>query len=636
MSTGLLIALLAKSSVVAGLGLGLSHLVARRSEDRVDVLRATVCILLALPVLMAFGPALSLALLPAAPAVAPPAALWVGDLKPVEGVTVSGELLLPSLGQTLALAWTVGALIVAGRFAAGVWTLSRWTQAGRPVKGEVWTRALETIAPHARPTLKSSERITSPLSWGLPPGAVLLDSATLNRPQTAAAVMAHEMAHIRRRDWLFLVLSRLTLALFWFNPLVWALHRSLIERSEEAADAVAVGQVDRHAYARALIGLAAAPGPLNTSLAATAMAGDGRSLKRRIATLMTDKTPARRPAVILTAVAALAAVATPIAALEISARAPKATPAVLPFASAAAAPAAAAAPFAQTAPQAAAAPAAEPRTGFFNLATWGFTPPAPPAPPSPLTAPLAPLAPIAPLGGLMAPPAPPAPPVPPVPPSYNGQHTYSYNGRSWEELTPEERQHVEEARQAAVEAREAAMHARAQAEEARAHAADARARAEADRRQADVARRQADFDRSQADIARQHADAARIAADHARAAGEHARRLGLAQAAEGRRQAAEAQAQARVAMASAVQARADARVNMRMGAENMRRGAEQLRQESRRLEDPSYRARQIRENAERGNTVTDAELRAAGRRMPGQAADMDRRADELEARSNEV
>lgn len=613
MSTALLIALLAKSSVVAGLGLGLSHLVARRAEDRVDVLRATVCILLALPVLMTFGPALSLALLPAAPAVAQPAALWVGDLTPVEGVTVSGELFLPSLGQTLALVWTLGALIVGGRFAAGVWTLSRWTEAGRPVKGEVWTRALETVAPHARPTLKSSERITSPLSWGLPPGAVLLDPATLNRPQTAAAVMAHEMAHIRRRDWLFLVLSRMVLALFWFNPLVWVLHRSLIERSEEAADAVAVGQVDRHDYARALIGLAAAPGSPNAPMAATAMAGDGRSLKRRIATLMTDKTPARRPTVILTAVAALAAVATPIAALEISARAPKATPAVLGLASPAAA-AAEVAPFIPGSSQTPAAQAAEARSGGFNLAAFGFAPPAPPAPPAPshVSAPPAPPAPPTPMVGLIAPPAPPAPPVPPT---YAGPQTIIYNGRNWEDLTPEERQQVEEARQAAEEARRAA---------------------DAHRRVADRIRLQADRERGQADVLRQQADVARLAADRARIAGEQARRVGLAQAAEASRSADAARAQARVARAEAVRARADARVHMRSGAVQMRQGAEDMRRESRRLNDPEYRARQIRENAERGHTVTDAELRALAPRLLRQADELEQRANELAARAEEA
>ena len=614
MSAALLIALLAKSSVVAGLGLGLSHLAVRRAEDRVDVLRATVCILLAVPVVMAFAPALSLALLPAPPEVAPPLVIWTGDVSPAEGVTVSGSLLWPSLGEALGLAWTVGALIVAGRFVAGVWTLSRWTQAARPVQSEAWTRTLGDLSPHVRPQLRSSDRIASPLSWGLPPGAVLLDPATLSRPQTAAAVMAHELAHIRRRDWLFLVLSRLALALFWFNPLVWLLHRGLIERSEEAADAVAVGQVDRHAYARTLIGLAAAPGPSTLSLAATAMAGDGRSLKRRITALMTDKIPARRPVVILTAVAALAAVATPIAALELQSREMEAAPVIT-------APVAPGATFA-AAPKAPAATGAH--RGVFSLAAFGFSPPVPPAPPAPppphsLVVPPAPPAPLAPFE-MVVPPTPPAAPAPPAPPpAYSGQHIFSYNGRSFEELTPQERQHVEEARQAAVEARQAAIEARAHAMEQRAFAADARARAETDRQNAAAQRA--------------HADSARIAADHARAAGEHARQIGLAYAAEGRRIAAEARTHA---MADALRARADVSVNLRAGAENMRRGAEQLRQESRRLEDPSYRARQIRENAERGARVTDAELRAAGRRMPGQAAEMDRRAAELEARAGDA
>ncbi len=628
MSAALLVALLVKSSVIAGLGLALSHLVVRRAEDRVEVLRATACLLLALPVLMAFGPALSLALLPAAEQFAPPPpALWSGDLRPVEGVTVSGSLFLPSLGQTLALVWTLGAVIVAGRFAAGVWTLSRWTEAARPVKSEAWTGTLGDLSPAVRPLLKSSDRITSPLSWGLYPGAVLIDPATLSRPQTAAAVMAHEMAHIRRRDWLFLVLSRLALALFWFNPLVWLLHRSLIERSEEAADAVAVGQVDRHAYARALIGLAAAPGPQTPSLAATAMAGDGRSLKRRIATLMSDKTPIRRPAVILTAVVALAAVATPIAALEINSRCAEESLSAL----APAAPSAAGAVQA-AAPKTEAAPAVEARRGFFNLAAFGFAPqvppvpPAPPAPPAPpsLSAPPAPPAPPLPFG-MIPPPAPPMPPVPPAPPApppaYSGQHVVTYNGRDWEDLTPQERQHVEEARQAATEARlEADQHRRT---------------ADLARRQADRSRMQADRVRQQADIARQQADSARVAAEHARVAGEHARQIGLVHAAEGRRTAERAQAQARVAMDSARRAQADARVNMRAGVVNMRRGAEQLRQESRRLQDPAYRARQIRENAARGNAVTDAELIAAGRRMPGQAAEMEQNADELAARAED-
>lgn len=95
------------------------------------------------------------------------------------------------------------------------------------------------------------------MSWGLPPGVVLIGDAQLARPECASAVMAHELAHIRRRDWLFLLLSRSALALFWFNPMVWWLHAELAARTEDAADAEALKVLDPGAYARTLIGLAA-------------------------------------------------------------------------------------------------------------------------------------------------------------------------------------------------------------------------------------------------------------------------------------------------------------------------------------------------------------------------------------------
>lgn len=89
-------------------------------------------------------------------------------------------------------------------------------------------------------------------------------------------------------------------------------------------------------------------------------------------------------------------------------------------------------------------------------------------------------------------------------------------------------------------------------------------------------------------------------------------------------------------MEGAREARSNARVHMREGVVNMRRGATRMREESRRLGDADYRARLIRENAERGNTVTDAELRAMAPRMLRQAAEMERRADELAARANDA
>lgn len=68
---------------------------------------------------------------------------------------------------------------------------------------------------------------------------------------------------------------------------------------------------------------------------------------------------------------------------------------------------------------------------------------------------------------------------------------------------------------------------------------------------------------------------------------------------------------------------------MRDGADQMDRGAQQMRGEAVKLRDPAYRAKVIADNRARGNEVTDAELVALSRRMPGQAADMVRQAQQM-------
>lgn len=345
--------LLIRSGLVAGAALGLSTLARRRpAEEQVAILRAGVCLLLVLPLVMAIGPAVSLPLLPPESASPPaaPAEIWAGEVGPVAGVAVHAAVLQPSPLTAAVWVWGGGAIAIVGRFLVGVWTLHRWTRGSRPATAPAWLGALRRLGGRRAPRLLVSPAVPSPLSWGLPPGIVLIDPACHARPEAAPAVLAHELAHLRRRDWLFLALSRLALALFWFNPLVWRLHSELATRSEEAADAAALAEVEPAAYARTLVSLAAGGAPP----AALAMAGSAPTLARRIACIMkTRPTSPPRPLVAALTVAALVAVATPIAAVELAPRPP-------------------APPAAPVAPPAPPAPAAAP-----------VAPPAPPAPPSP-------------------------------------------------------------------------------------------------------------------------------------------------------------------------------------------------------------------------------------------------------------
>jgi len=593
MSAALFLELLIKSGLIAGTGLALAAaLHFRPAADRVDILRATVCLLILLPVLAAVTPGLSLAVLPpVAPLTEAATAqvVWAGAVEPLEGVALSGSILRPSVGDLALWAWAAGALLVLGRFAAGLWTLRRWTRRGRTVTAPAWTRVLARLAPGRRPKLVASSAVGAPLSWGVPPGVVLIGEAQLARPNTARAVLAHELAHLRRGDWVFLILSRVALGLFWFNPLVWAVHAALSARSEEAADAVALGEVDRNTYARALVDLASDFNPP----AALGMAGPAETLSRRIVCIMKPSTPLRRrPVAMALAVSALVAVATPIAALELTARTADAPgqASLRPLAPVAVAPVdATPAPDAVAPPGSAEAvdtvAAVAPMAPVASMDGWyagqdAWAPP-PPPPPLPAAPPAPPAPPAAPAAWGARPPAPPAPPRPPAPPAHAPRAPgWVHSGRT---LTAGERQAVAEARQAAVEARIEARGARREAVEARAHG---RARAAA------------------APEARVHARAAVAAAARARG-------------------------HAALAQEHAAREVANARVHMAAGAEQMVAGARQMRETSVRLRDPAFRATQIAEARERGETVTDAELQALSPRLAEQADELERRAVEL-------
>ncbi|RZI98506.1 MAG: M56 family metallopeptidase, partial [Brevundimonas sp.] len=317
----LLLSLLIKSGVVAGLALCAVWLSGGRSAaERATLLRVAVALLVALPLIALFGPDLTI-WLAATPAAAPVEAF----ILPAAGSAPAAApaFALPALPVWLAIGWGVGVAALLARFGLGVLTLARWTRSGEVVADPAWTTPLARLAGSFAPRLLATDRIASPLSWGVPPGVVLIGAAQLNQPRDAEAVLAHELAHIRRRDWLFLTLSRVAVALFWFNPLVWLLQAELGRLSEEAADADALRHVEPEAYARTLLGLAAD----FTPAAATGMTGPARSLAKRITKVMTQRRPASpRPLVMMAAVGALLAVATPLAAVELSVREERVAP----------------------------------------------------------------------------------------------------------------------------------------------------------------------------------------------------------------------------------------------------------------------------------------------------------------------
>ncbi|MEO5612755.1 MAG: M56 family metallopeptidase [Sphingomicrobium sp.] len=170
--------------------------------------------------------------------------------------------------------------------------------------------------------LLTSDELPSPISWGVVRPVILLNSEATQSHLEAEAIIAHELAHVANFDWAKLLLSRVAVALFWFNPLVWALAREAHQLREEAADDAVLGaDIEDTDYAKLLVGVARhqCRGLL---IGAHGVAPSRSSLSRRVRRVL-DSTLARGPigrAFALGVVAGAAVLAAPLAALTLTAK----------------------------------------------------------------------------------------------------------------------------------------------------------------------------------------------------------------------------------------------------------------------------------------------------------------------------
>jgi len=106
--------------------------------------------------------------------------------------------------------------------------------------------------------LRESELIAVPLTvgWLRPKVLLPLEWRQWDR-EKLDAVLAHEGAHVRRRDGLVAALAGINRCIFWFHPLAWMLERRLRLLAELACDEWCVAALgDRERYARLLFDMA--------------------------------------------------------------------------------------------------------------------------------------------------------------------------------------------------------------------------------------------------------------------------------------------------------------------------------------------------------------------------------------------
>jgi bla regulator protein blaR1 len=126
------------------------------------------------------------------------------------------------------------------------------------------------------------------------------------------AVLAHEVAHIERRDNLFASVHMMVEMLFWFHPLVWWIGSRMVEERERACDGdVLRSGGDAAAYAGAILKVC----QYYLSSPLTTVSGiSGSNLRKRIEDIMANHTGEKLDVArkVLLATAGIAIAAAPI------------------------------------------------------------------------------------------------------------------------------------------------------------------------------------------------------------------------------------------------------------------------------------------------------------------------------------
>ena len=203
--------------------------------------------------------------------------LWPGDLLPRAGVSlvpttepISGDVLtaagtavsggLPAVGSPAGAAAAETAARTGqslGHIAAVVWLVGMAAMALYLAGSYVRLRVRLRTAVRLEDGVWESEQAPSPFVLGFIRPRIYLPFG-LDRG-SRDYVLAHERTHIRHRDHWVKPLAFLLLAVYWFNPLLWAAYILLCRDMEYACDEAVLRDLeepDKRAYSQALLNCA--------------------------------------------------------------------------------------------------------------------------------------------------------------------------------------------------------------------------------------------------------------------------------------------------------------------------------------------------------------------------------------------
>jgi len=191
-------------------------------------------------------------------------------------------------------AWAIGLLIFALRMAGGFFMISSLKTSAEPLSQSHWQERLgelgASLGIKLRVQIKESARVSSPIVVGYLKPLIIFPLGLIQGISTdqVEAILLHELAHIKRQDYLVNLLVSLLQAIYFYHPAYWWLQQQLDAEREYSCDDLVIGHVNQLSLVKALT--AVKEFQMNRYTPALGFAGHKNQLLKRVERIMKKKT----------------------------------------------------------------------------------------------------------------------------------------------------------------------------------------------------------------------------------------------------------------------------------------------------------------------------------------------------------